>query len=390
MKQPKIRSRCIHIKNQLAVLISSATLAVGVQAAPEITSIEAGDESRLVIHGSGFGSGPSVKLYDDFSRAEQRNGTLALSALVGQWNWLSSTPTGIISAGMADNGKGIYVLKHEESRVSLEFGVPDPESVHGYEHFQEVYLSYTVKDFGDFPGPGGGPETFSDRSSIKDAWLMFGSRGDNTSYAVSQGSPAGHDLVATTWTGGSFATGGNNTRMSPSFWHHPLRDNWAFQDWNTIMFHAKLNPDDPYGDAEGFLGFTNRNMTHFRSREGNFMTDQTDEGVPYPYWDRVKFYAWMRGGENVARAMDNVYVATGANANARVVLTDTSYDENPGKLIHALPLEWSDSRITVELPRGFNPEDLTLTVINSGESNSNSIPVTLCLECPESITLDVD
>lgn len=366
------------------LLLLSATA----QAAPKILDVSILESNYIEITGDNFGSGPRVAIFDDFNDASMiGDREVNLDPLKGAW--AEHSGTGYIESKNSTEDNALIV---RDTRLGVSsrfvFAEDDNEGVHGKKHFQEIYLSYSEKDFRSFPGRNATENSFSDISSAKPAWLMFGHRGDNTQYALSIGSPAGHDIVVATWSGGGFLTDGNNTRMQPTFWHHELTENWAFQDWNTISFHAKLNPNDPYGKAEGFISFVNRNFALTKKRDGNFMTDQTEEGLPYPYWDRVKFYSWIRTDESdVKRAVDNVYVAVGENANARVVLTDNESLDKSRVLVHALPISWSESSITVRIPHDSrNPK--YLHVIDSNETSSSG--AFICLECPEPTELKVN
>lgn len=111
------------------------------------------------------------------------------------------------------------------------------------------------------------------------------------------------------------------------------------------------------------------------------MEDQTEEGVSYPYWDRIKFNAWTRSGDNpVKRLYDNIYVAVGDNANARVVIADAEDLNNATRLVHLLPITWEDDRILAEIPELDGSREQFVHVITAGNEFSAGIP--LCVTCP--------
>lgn len=388
-----VRKARLLVANQTALKFFAAAIAISLPSvsasAPMINSISTNSLGELTILGDNFGGGPQVKLYDDFNNTKQSpDGKLELIPSIGQWDRHNNS--GYTESKRNDDKSDQVLIVRDTSlqvQANIVFAIDDINGVHGKKHFQEIYLSYTEKDLKEFPGRNGTIDSFSDISSSKSAWLMFGNRGDNTSYAVSKGEPAGHDLVISTWTGSSFATGGNNTAMSPSFWHHELRNNWAFQDWNTISFHAKLNPESPYSEAEGFISFVNKNFYLKKVRKGNFMSDQTESGVPYPFWDRVKFYAWDRYTESdVKRATDNIYIAIGNNANARVVFTDHELLGKSKVLVHALPVSWSNKKITTKIPNDSRLPRY-VHVITSNEESSGGYYT--CTNCPNPTKLEV-
>lgn len=322
-------------------------------AQPVVDRVTPTSRSEVRLQGSDFGAGPRVVLYDDFSAASVDGENLTLRPLLGEWYRTRDRgaleqgafgPESRSLVGWNDTGLGTG---------SVEFGVVDPEGVHGLEHFQEIYISRTLRDLGAFPGANECCESFSPTSSSKHAWMMFGRRGDNTRYSVDVlGEPSGHDLVLPSWIGATFSIAGNQTSMRPRYYQRDLEDFWDFGGWVAKMFHGKLNPADPYGDAEGFFAFINRNGYFVNPREGRMMTDQTDEGVPYPYWDRVKISTWRRSSEaDVKRVMDEVYVAIGSNANARVLLADSPALHSATRIKHLLPSRWSDDEIVLTMPK---------------------------------------
>lgn len=363
----------------LLLAVSSIALPSGLAAAPQISNVVLSGSGDVVIEGTGFGGGPTVAIHDDFSTARIESGSVSLSPQVGQWLIGNSSSQSIV-IDQKYQSKSLFVRGSGSSL--FVFGIPDSTAPQGLRTFQEVYMSYTIRDFGDFPGTGGTPTSFSTQSATKDAWMMLGDRGDNTQYAVSQGEASGHDLYIPGWTGTGFNIAGNNTRMEPSFWQGRLTENWDFGGWNTNMFHAELNPSNPYGKAEGFFSFINENGYYSNVRNGNFMEDQRDEGVPYASWDRIKFFSWMNEGDaNVRRVVDEIYVALGRNANARLLVTDNEKLGNSTRAFHLTPISWSGSEIVAGFP-DYLPDDNSYFVHVIDANNVASQGIGLCQRCP--------
>ena len=356
-------------------------------AQPFVASSGLTQEGKLVLSGQSFGSGPNIVLYDNFNDARIIDGELRLAPQVGKWHELSASSPALHE----DQRRDSSLVVRGPSYAKLTFGVDDSEGFHGLKYFQEVFFSYSVRDVGEFPGDNSSLNSFSNISSTKDAWMMFGGRGDNTEYAVSQGLPAGNDLYIPAWTGGGFNIAGNNTGMNPSFWQGELTKNWDFGGWNINMFHAELNPEDPYGRAEGFFSFINENQYVVNIRNGNFMEDLRSERMPYPFWDRIKFFAWLRTGDaEVHRLLDDVYVAIGPNANARLVITDGRTLEKSTMIYHLFIDQWSNDKITASIPEHIledSNNNYFVTVINSNNERSTSFP--LCLDCPSAPSLEI-
>jgi|TARA_B100001057_G_C22850343_1_gene950719 hypothetical protein len=351
----------------------------GLTAAPKISDAYLDDSGDVIITGSKFGNGPTVAIHDDFSNAEVGDDTVSLSPKVGKW-LISNSNSNQIVIDEKHGSKSLFVRGNGSSR--FVFGIPDESGPQGLRTFQEVYLSYTIKDLGEFPGANGTSSDFSNQSATKDAWMMLGDRGDNTEYAVSKGDASGHDLYIPGWTGGGFNIAGNNTRMNPSFWQGGLTENWVFGGWHTKMFHAELDPADPYGAAQGFFAFLNRDAYQVNVRNGNFMEDQRSEGVPYPFWDRIKFFAWMNTGDaDVKRVVDEIYVAIGDNANARVLVTDNQSLNRSTRVFHLSPQSWTDSEIVARFP-DYLPDSNSYFLHVIDASNDNSASFGLCQSCP--------
>jgi len=318
------------------------------QAKPVIQSADISESSGkeiLTISGSGFGQGPSVALYDTFDNGFAGEIVSGVNAAVDGWHSLKAKYTdadarsGSLSALVAEN----------QNITGMVFGVADSEGMHGLKHFTEVYFSYSIKDLGVFPGANGTATSFSTESATKDAWMMFGWRGDNTDYAVNTlGVEQGHDLYIPAWTGAGFNVAGNETQMTPSYWQPMINDLWAFDDWNTVSFHAKLDVNNPYGNADGFVEFISSKGYAINLRSGNLMSDQVSEGVSVAAWDRIGFMSWVRKTEGMERVMDDIYVALGDNSNARVILSDAPTFDGSTKVVHLLPLTWGDQQITID------------------------------------------
>ncbi|MEC9041415.1 MAG: hypothetical protein VX787_18010 [Pseudomonadota bacterium] len=367
-----------------AVVVGVST---AVQAKPVVSSVSFGADAEITLSGSEFGAGPNVVLYDDFEDAKIVDGSLELQPKVGTWySVISSDPA--IYLGQQKN-KSLFV--RGKGNAILVFGVEDSKGPYGLKPFTEVFFSYSVKDLAEFPGDSGKDFSFSTRSSTKDAWMMLGDRGDNLSYSLSFNTPSGNDLYIPAWTGNGFNIAGNTTKLEPAFWQPELTKNWAFQDWNTTFFHAQLDAVNPYGPAEGYFGFINKNAYHVNKRSGNFIQDLRSEGLPYAYWDRIKFFAWLNEGDaNVQRLLDEVYVAIGPNANARVVLSDAPSLEESSELINLPTKNWDHEKISFSLPNYImtnSQKDFYIRVINSENKISNSIK--LCKDCPVAPKLEL-
>lgn len=111
--------------------------------------------------------------------------------------------------------------------------------------------------------------------------------------------------------------------------------------------HAKADSPDPYGtNGRLFTGIINANIVNFKYRT----TDIFDTPTQEPYWDRFKIGAWYHGGDGGKhRLIDEVYIATGTNAAARICIGDAATLSACTRLHHAIPSAWSANAITFDV-----------------------------------------
>lgn len=341
---------------RLATLIGIATTLAPIHAsaAPHIADRAWRDHrgSHLEIHGSDFGSGPDVRLFDTFSHDTSGDDPLAIDSP----NWFDRDRLDInADQAFSGGGSAIIVDTANDIRNKLKWRQAGSKTPHGTGVFQEVYFSYAVKDLGRFPGRGGTENSFPDPSSTKDAWLMLGPRGNEGGRSQWQG----NDIVVPSYAGGNFLVIGNNTDLGEWSGQRELYDNWHFGGWNQMFFHAEVDPKQPKSSGSGFFGFANDKKFFITYRDGRFMTeDDPDQPVKKPYWDRVKFgpyYKIFDGATGINRIIDSTYVATGPNADARILIGDAKKLNQVTRLHHGMPVRWTDGTIVAD----FSHVDLT-------------------------------
>ena len=353
---------------------SGGTAALGWSAA----SLSDGQTLTITTDGTyNFGAGPTIALFEDFSASTSGQVIATSSPVVGDWYSVSGTKCTDVDSHIP-GGKSAYIANTDTGTTyPMVFGVADVGGEHGLLMFQEVYAAFSIKDLGNFPGTNGTTTAFSTVSSTKDLWMMLGNRGDNTSYSVGTlNERSGHDLYLPGWSGSSFVIAGNETQMSPSWSATIAKNGWNFGGWNTLMFHGKLNASDPYGSAEGFFSFLGVNGLETITRSGNLMVDQTSEGVPLPYWDRLKFGSYiLTGNAPVKRLYSDFYVAIGSSANARVIATNTS-DLTSATVVHHLrPTGWTSNSVNVVVPSWMGSGTWYLRLIKADNTTLGPLTV---------------
>lgn len=335
-------------------------------AEPEVDNLTWQNErgGQLEVSGSNFGSGPNVRLFDSFSNNTSGDTPLAVESPA----WFDRGNFDIVEdESFSGAGSAIVADTSSSEAKMLEYVESGEDTPRSKRAFQEVYFSYAIKDLGNFPGPGATETSFPERSAAKDAWLMLGSQG-NGGYRTDD--PwVGNDIVVPTYVGGNFKVSGNSTDLGGWAWQSELHDNWDFQDWNQMFFHAKINPEKPFEDGSGFFAFANDNNYFTKRRNDTWMSDPDKK----PYWDRIKFGPWYRlkDVDNVKRVHDSIYIATGPNANARVLLGDSKRLRQVTRLHHGIPVngKWNDNKIVADFSHvEIQNRDEWYVFISNGDS----------------------
>lgn len=325
----------------------------------------------IIICGSGFGeTGPTTVFFEDFEYG-QPGQELETTATLGQW--LNPAGTYVDDSSLSGSN-ALLVADHIETEgrgVSAVLGFPDDEGDFGLKHFDEFFVHWSMRDLGDFPGNNSSPTSFSSDSSAKDIWVMYGDRGDNYDYSCRQGTCNGNDIVLATHTGsGSFKVDGNNSNTS--WW---IGNYWAFERWNTLSTYLKIDAADPYGPATGVFEHTAPEQGVYRNEyQGTVLREEHTE-VP-PVWDRLKFGAWYRTAGDVRRIFDDIYVAVGPGAAARVEIANAPEFDDASRIVISPITSWSDKRIDLSLrlaDLADSPDDLYLFVVDAQHRRSAGV-----------------
>lgn len=294
-------------------LIVSASAAA--QPAPARVSGTIGPDRQITISGSGFGEGPNVILFDDF-RSVRTGQPHDAQAVIGQWQVTQAV--GFTDAKLS-NGVGVRVIKDSGGALGSRMIFPEPAG--------EVFTSFVgyVPDGFKFPSAVA-EETLPRVSALKMAWLMDGARGYN--------SGAGSDYVLGGYGGGLYRIASND-REGPSRFDTRRNIGWAWDTPVRFAYWLKGNGTERVG-SDGLFQATNGH-----EQVTNRYTDYKPWFTPAHarhVWDRLNFVGYVRSGpgkDPVAQpassfeqghnfVMDDIYVATGPNACARVEIGNAS------------------------------------------------------------------
>jgi hypothetical protein len=319
----------------------------------------------VTINGSNFGlNGPNVLIFDEFSGIPGQ--TISLTATKGAWT-VNDSP-----AYVADVGTNTAAL--------LIDGVNSRQMELSFPNVQEIFISYKVK----IPPGGHFPNTttngqFAPDSAWKMCWIMdgqYGYTGDD-------------DITLPSWPNGTyFQITGNDTgirRNGAVAWVEVGRPgystNWfSFKGWNRITAYLKAGAD-PVNDVGTiwFQGLSAEygNKVFYYNDLTLFDGDDEARDNAISQWSYLTISGWHRtGGVNSSydsgtRAIyDDVYVATGASAAARVEIGNEPIYKDCSKLAIATPDKWTDKSIIANIRSGeFAKGDSVYIFVIDGENN---------------------
>ncbi len=325
--------------------------AVPVFAAPSITGVNGTITSNqnIIISGTSFGTGPNIVIFDDFELGE--NGSYILSgngsAQVGKWE--------------AREGYPIYsnITSHSGN---LSFRADT--SLFSAQRIWTYMPTETTKWFYSFwaymPPEDNWPGAGRDPGGIN--WKMLWATMNQYLYGglatpVMLGLANEYDWVQFTYAGDSPTNFINypNLNMSKGSWYRiwgfaNLDTNGLLQCWSfgENGVHAALNVSRDTSSA-----------TYVNIIKLNGYARDTAEGECHPMFD-------------------DVYVAAGNNARARVEIGNQPIYNNCTNLTIITPTEWSDSSVTATVRQGsFNDgEQAYLFVVDENGDASEGYPVT--------------
>ena len=303
------------------------------------------DGQQITITGNAFGAnGPNVILFDDFKRGVQDQG-VTLDATLGSWAW-SSASNGYNPNYENDSDGNIAarLIGSNGNGGRLKFRFSDA---------QEIYVSYRVIiPAGEhFPNTTA-PNTFSNGSDWKLVWLMDGDRG-----------AAGNDdlCLPTSNNPVDFTIGGNDNAFQTKTGKKSGDLRWfSFENWNRFSVYLKggANPTVDTGIvwAQGMSQEFGQKV--FEDNPVIFDGDDTPDGYQFEdddisRWNQLNVPGWSRSNSvNPGALYDDIYVATGGNARARIEIGNRPVYSDSTVLAIATPTSWQDNSITTTVRQG--------------------------------------
>ena len=324
------------------------------------------DGQQITITGSGFGTnGPNVVLFDDFNRGV--DGELAtLDATIGNWHGIDPNHPPYYGTDGQGNSTGYLIRDNSKGQFHIEFS-----------DTQEIFISYRVMipRGKHFPNSGAA-SIFPPGSQWKLTWLMDGVRGYS----------GNDDLVIPTWGNGTnFIIGGNDNAFQIDTGRPGSSTNWfSFLDWNRFSVYLKggVNPDIDQGTVWSQGMSKEFGQKIFTANKVLFDGDDTPDSYQFEddaisRWNRFSVPGWHRGGDdNTAAMYDDIYIATGAHARARIEIGDNANYDNCTVLAIVTPTSWQNNTIEATVRQGSfqSGETAYLFVVDENGNVSNGYP----------------
>lgn len=358
-----VKINSIGIATQILLLVT-CPVASG-WAAPAITGVSGNvqDGQIVTISGSGFGaSGPNVVLFDAFEKGSSGSNisSAANSANIG--NWTTSYKFGLTKPLYSND----YSLSGSNSmKIDWRVGYGSgPSLVYPNVQNSDILISWWqyMPTNRDVPGTNnsadGGPNW---------KWFWIGDQNDNW--------PWGSDYVTTCLNASCSSTLGviaANDTQAPSrddgTWYTPLFSKGVWMRVTVAMRNATSGGYIWNQEIDGSSHIVPFNLT-------NQQTAHSDDP-----WNALIIPGFGRLDSNGIIYIDDVYVATGAGARARVEIGNASTYSASTKLAFITPTSWNSSQIKAIVQQGVfkGGETVYLFVVDaSGNASPGYGPLTL-------------
>lgn len=332
-------------------------------AAPSVTGVSGtvSNGESITITGTDFGTtGPTVVLFDDFEKGTNGNiiSTSADSAQVGEWDSVEASP---------DHPKYSNAFAHSGSLAMLS----DQASSDGG-HWSAVSFTASTRVFASFwvylgssdevPGTGEGGGANWKLGDVNAGELASPSSQYTTCVTLSDLPPGGAFQSPGAWYGSSGLTDGGycDTTWVKGRWHR--FDAYFIGSTGTsgADYLWEMNSATAYNNIWSQTGMTNL------------------QSADSAGWKIFRLHSYARQDSNGQCYYDDVYVATGSAALARVEICNNSTYTNSTNCAIATPTSWANTSIVATVRQGsFGASDSAyLFVVDSSGTASAGYAVT--------------
>jgi hypothetical protein len=331
--------------------------------------ISAGQTLTIFTDGTyNFGStGPSVVIYDDFS-----GGTVSANVELGNWSNVNNSQA-TYAPGGRDGSTAMKVYGSGKGNTLTGAAIHQGFKK-DFTDATEVFIQYSIYTGTDVGGLT--PNTWPTTSFWKKAWFTDAKTNPGTE-GLSNGD--GNDIVLVTRVGSDVTVVGNDTLAGNTAYLSNLapiiNDQWDFTGWNTFGVWVKGDTTSPaVNPSTIYAQFVNKNTNSAETVSNKIMFNPAYASrlnrAFVPGW----FGNFPSGfSDALDWKYDDVYIAAGAGAAARVLLGDASTWSSCRNVWIAPPTSWSSNKITCEIPKtlsGIN--GLYAYIFNSSNQLVNS------------------
>jgi hypothetical protein len=311
---------------RLMIVATLLTISANVQAASNISGVTGtfSNGQTITVSGSGFGAtGPTVRFFDDFEKGTVGSVIGQNNAEIGSYSPLSSNSRVTYTNLYSVSGSKAFISDQSVSSTNkMVVEVPGSDS--------DLFVSWwEVIPAGD-PMPGADNV---DGTNWKMVWFV---RGDVDAQ------PGMSDLVVAVLlnTGGDSINVSSNSGVGQGWVPGTASpNNWQQGRWTRMWAYVKSS-----NTGTGAFDFWFLHMGQTPSHAMNKTNVNTlASGAAGPY-NRIDFPGYTR--TSASRPIyDDIYIASGAGARARVEIGDNA-NYTQCKSLHVLPVtSWSDSSI---------------------------------------------
>jgi hypothetical protein len=358
-----------HARYYVALIVASAFAWSTATAAPEISTLRGSISNGNIIRvtGDGFGfHGPNISVFDDFEKGTSGNATSfgPDSAQVGTWDYISEVLVPKYSNAFAHSGY-LSNMSDWSDQGSHEGGRLVGKTMIG--GVAEVYFSWWayVPVDRDIPGTNTpwGPN-----------WKLFWifrhpwPSSDYVFTLMTNNLPVGNPPRADYF----LMAAGNDHRP-------PQRDNFDTRygpstfvkgRWHRWEVYMKASTRDGTLQAWEMNDRVKRTQIAFRTGIVTIHAGET--------WDRIHFPGYGRGDFKSQTYYDDIYVATGPGARARLEIGDAESYESCTNLAVQTAKSWNDNEITATVRQGSftsGQKAYVFVIDRDGTSNRRGYPI---------------
>lgn len=315
--------------------------------------------TSITISGNNFGTtGPNIVLFDDLEKGSNGNAisTSAGSAQVGQWDMIESAPQNPKYSNTYKHGGSLSLLADQSTGDGGNWAVVT------FPGTTRIYLSYWVfiATGGDVPGVQMGLPN-----------LKLGN--------ISGGSPpATYASDYTTAVALLDLPPGDGGWQGPNPWHDTSglsESGYGSTTWIKNRWQRYENYYLGSTSSSGSLQMWETNSANARNRTVNVTGITIHSGDD---WTWFRLHAYAREESNGQVYYDDVYVATGTGALARVEIGNNATYSNCTNLAVITPTSWSNTSIEATVRTGsFSDGTAYLFVIDSNGTASSGKEITI-------------